>query len=353
MVDLDDLEIYAELDPSGLGGRIRQLPQQCRHAWELAQDFPLPSEYSQADKVVILGMGGSAIGGDLLGSLLELEGRTPLVVQRDYRLPPFVDAGTLVIACSYSGNTEETLSAFRQALDSPAKKLAITTGGQLRELCDGAGVPVLTFDYPSEPRSALGYSFIPLVGVCQKLALLPNKSRDVGEACAVLEELCGALDERSPMASNAAKQLASRLLGRLIVVYGAGILTQVAHRWKTQFNENSKAWAFHEAFPELNHNSVVGYEFPPELKRRLFVILLRSPLIHPRTLLRYKATSELLTQADVEQETIESTANSALAQMMSTILLGDYTSYYLAILNRVDPAPVRAIDSLKSGLAKA
>ncbi|MFH1486887.1 MAG: bifunctional phosphoglucose/phosphomannose isomerase [Chloroflexota bacterium] len=353
MLDLDNQKTYEELDPSGIRERIRQLPQQCRRAWDMAQEFSLPHEYTQVNKVVILGMGGSAIGGDLLGSLLAAQGNTPLFVQRDYGLPPFVDSRTLVIASSYSGQTEETLSAFRQALESPAKKLAITTGGQLKAIAEERGVPVLTFNYPSEPRSALGYSFIPLVAICGKLGLLPDKATEIEEMAKVLDDLCKSLDERSPSASNPAKQLAARLFDRIAVIYGAGILSEVARRWKTQLNENSKAWAFYEVFPELNHNAVVGFEFPSVANEMLFVVMLRSPLIHTRTLLRYQITSELLTQAGIQHETIEATAEGALSQIMSTILLGDYASYYLAILNGIDPAPVKVIDYLKERLKQA
>jgi glucose/mannose-6-phosphate isomerase len=162
--------------------------------------------------------------------------------------------------------------------------------------------------------------------------------------------LAGRLNEGIPLAQNPAKKLATKLAGHLIVVYGAGILSQVAYRWKTQFNENSKTWAFHEVFPELNHNAVVGYQFPRELAAGAFVILLGSNSINPRILVRSQLTAELLTRVGIEHEVVPAEGASPLSQMMSLVLFGDYVSCYLALLNGVDPWPVEAIDQLKEQL---
>jgi len=159
--------------------------------------------------------------------------------------------------------------------------------------------------------------------------------------------------EATPTSSNPAKQLATNLHGKITVIYGAGILSEVGHRWKTQINENSKAWAFHETFPELNHNAVVGYQFPSELASKIYVVMLRCPSLHPRTLVRYQVTGELLEQNGVSHQIIDSQGGSDLSQMMSLIFLGDWVSYYLAILYEIDPTPVEAIDYLKKRLSDA
>ena len=350
--DLDDPQVYTRFDPSNMLGRIGELPQQCRQAWQSALDFPLPSDYSSVDKVIIMGMGGSAIGGDLVSALMLEKGGPPLLVHRDYDLPPLVDDKTLVIASSYSGNTEETLSCFTQALKTKAKKLAVTTGGRLKALADESGVPVFTFHYVAQPRAALGYSFFSILGLLHKLGLLTIKSEDIEETINLLQELSPRLDGTTPLSANPAKQLATRLLGRLVLIYGAGVLSHVALRWKTQFNENSKTWAFSECFPELNHNAVVGYRFPPWLAKKVFVVLLRSPSLHPRTQRRYQLTAEILTEGGVEHEFVEAQGKNPLSQIMSAILFGDYVSYYLAILNQADPSPAAVIDRLKERLGK-
>lgn len=350
MANLDSVSLYRQLDTSGMLNQLREFPEQCQQAWEKVMKFTLPGEYTRIDKVVILGMGGSAIGGEIVRRLALAEAEVPIWVHRDYGLPPFVDEDTLVIASSYSGNTEETLSAFTESLKTPAKKLVLTTGGQLKQLADKHGIPVFVIDYQASPRVAFPHSFVPLVGIFQKLGLLSDKSAELREALRILDKLSRDFAETAPLASNPAKQLATKLWGRIVVIYGAGIVSEVARRWKTQLNENSKSWAFFEFFPELNHNAVVGYEFPPQVKERIFVLLLRSSLLHPRNLLRYEATAKLLTKAGVAYEFVEAIGESTLAQVMSLVLLGDYSSFYLAMLNEVDPTPVDSIDFVKKYL---
>jgi len=207
-------------------------------------------------------------------------------------------------------------------------------------------------DYQAPPRAAFPHSLIPLVGIFQKLGLLRDKSADLQEAVDILNKLSKDFTETNPLASNPAKQLAAKLWRRVVVIYGAEILSEVAQRWKGEFNENSKAWAFFESFPELNHNAVVGYEFPPEAKERIFMLMLRSSLFRPRNLLRYEVTAKLLAKAGISYEFAEARGQSALAQVLSLVLLGDYTSFYLSILNEVDPTSTDAINFVKQYLAQ-
>ncbi len=351
-IDLDDLNIFNQSDPDGMLARIKELPMQCQQAWQAAMSFKLPADYTDVDKVVILGMGGSAIGGDLVRSLAEPEAKIPIIIHRDYGLPLFVDNRTLVIVSSYSGNTEETLSAFELSLKTGAKHLAMTTGGKLQEMAEKRNIPVFKINYKAQPRAALGFSFLPTLGILQKLGLLSNKSTDVAETIRVLDKLSIILNEKTPLVANPAKQLAQRLYGCLPVIYGAGILAEAAHRWKTQINENSKSWACYDVFPELNHNATVGYQFPPEIARRIRVVLLRAPSLHQRVQLRYQVTCELLDRASIAHEFVDSEGSSLLSQMMSLVMFGDYASYYLAILYRIDPSPVAVINYLKEQLAK-
>jgi bifunctional phosphoglucose/phosphomannose isomerase len=372
MINLDNQEIYKQYDPGGMLAHLHYLPQQCRQAWEKANDFALSTDFKDINKIVICGMGGSAIGGDLLRSLASNLSKPMVFVNREYELPAFVDSQTLVVTSSYSGNTEETLSSFAQALDTTCKKLAITTNGKLKSLAEEKGVPVFTINYSAQPRAALGYSFIPLLALLSKLGFLKDKSADptlslrakrsnltpralpasVEGMAQTLEALLGKLAENIPISLNPAKQLASKLFGKLIVIYGAGIFSPVARRWKSQFNENSKAWAFYETFSELNHNAVVGYESPGEMADKIYVILLRSPSLHPRILARYQVTCEILEKAGVGHEIIDSQGEGDLTQMMSLVYLGDWVSYYLAMLYQTDPSPVKMIDYLKRRLSE-
>jgi len=353
MVDLDNASAYRQFDKLGMLNHLHGFPEQCQRAWEKVLKFELPREYTKISNVVILGMGGSAIGGDIVRRLAMAESKVPVWVHRDYGLPAFLDADTLVIASSYSGNTEETLSAFTKSLGTRSKKLAITSGGKIEHLAQKEGIPVYLIDYQAPPRAAFPHSFIPLLGIFQKLGLLGDKSADLKEAVDILKKLSRDLIETRPLGSNPAKQLAAKLQGHVGVIYGAEILSEVAQRWKGEFNENSKSWAFFESFPELNHNAVVGYEFPVEVKDRIFVLMLRSSSLNSRNLLRYDVTAKLLAKAGIAYQFVEARGKSALAQVLSLVHLGDYASFYLSMLNEVDPTSVDAIDFVKQRLAQS
>ena len=353
VIDLDNSATYRQFDKSGMLDHLHAFPEQCQRAWEQVLSFKLPQEYTEVDKVIILGMGGSAIGGEIVRSLAFAESKVPIWTNRDYDLPLFVDEKTLVIASSYSGNTEETLSAFAGALRTPAKKLVLTTGGRLNELAIRENIPIFTIDYQAPPRAAFPYSFVPLLGILQKIGLLGDKSTELTETLQTLRRLSKDFAETVPLASNPVKQLAAKLCGRVTIIYGAGILSPVAQRWKAQLNENSKAWSFFESFPELNHNAIVGYELSSPVKERMFVVLLQSTLFHPRIRLRYDATAKLLDKSEINHEIVEAVGETPLAQVMSLVLFGDYLSFYLAMLSEVDPTPVSSIDFLKRYLSQA
>ncbi|MBI2917026.1 MAG: bifunctional phosphoglucose/phosphomannose isomerase [Chloroflexi bacterium] len=353
MVDLDDLPVYPKLDPSGMRVHLRGMAAQCVRAWERALAFPLPADYALADKVLVLGMGGSAIGADLVAGLVRDQARGPLITHRGYGLPSFVDARTLVVASSYSGATEETLSGFQEALDRPCPKLALTTGGPLLSLARERGVPVFEIDYlRSPPRAALAYSLMPLLAFLYRMGFIPDPASAANEMVALLEGLAPALAEGSPAERNPAKQLAQHMAGRTVVAYGAGFLSAAARRFKTQVNENAKGWAFYESLPELNHNAVVGYSYPTDAARHVCVVMFNSPLLSEPVRRRYEVTAELLSKAGQEPYVLSGQGQQPLAQMMSLVLLGDYASYYLALLNGVDPYPVPAVDYLKRRLAE-
>jgi glucose/mannose-6-phosphate isomerase len=351
-IDLDDASVYRRLDRDGMLDRLREFPAQCEIAYQMAKAFPLPDSLKAARQVVVVGMGGSAIGGDLVGSLLVPESRLPFEVCRGYDLPGFVGADTLVIASSYSGNTEETLSCFAQSLARRAKNLVITTGGTLLEKARANGVPTFVFDYRAPPRAALPYSFVTLLCFMERLGVLPGGVAGLEELPASLRARSQLLLESVPTAENPAKQLAQRFHRRIGVVYGAELVAEAAHRWKTQINENSKAWAFYETVPEMNHNSVVGYEFPPALNQDIFVTLLESSFLSERVRIRYEVVRGLLAAAGIDHASVSGVGETRIAQLMSLVLLGDYVSYYLAILNGTEPGPVRTIDHLKAELSK-
>ena len=352
MLNLDDISTYAEVDSQNMRRRIRELPQQCADAWAQVSQIDLPQAYRSVDSVVVVGMGGSAIGGALVAALVAHEAAIPIISAAGYTLPAHAGSNTLVIASSYSGNTEETLTLTHQAMEQGAQILPVTTGGELGSLAAEKGWPAIRFEYPSQPRAALGYSLTLLLGALYRAGLLRDYSDDLDEAVAVMEDRQRDLVPEAGTDDNPAKRLAWHLIERMPVVYGADFLAPVARRWKGQFNENAKNWAVWEELPELNHNAVVGYTRPDGIRNRTVVVCLRSPLDHPRVEARWAATQDLLDREGIPVETVWGRGESRLAQMLSLIHFGDHVSYYLSLLNRVDPTPVEPIDHLKERLAE-
>jgi glucose/mannose-6-phosphate isomerase len=352
MKELDNLSLLKKVDPDDMLRRVAELPWQCRDAWAKVTALELPDDDRPIRNVVVLGIGGSAIGGDLMRTLAASECPMPIVVNRDYTLPTFVGSETLAIVSSYSGNTEETLTTFELAHQAGARLVVFATGGKIAARAREWDLPLFSYDYSSQPRAALGYSLVPLLGLLDRLGLVADKAADVEEAAAVMDAWQAEISETVPFEKNAAKQLAAQLHGRLPVVYGSGYLSEVARRWKGQFNENAKTWGAFEQMPELNHNAVVGYDWPADLAAKVAVIMLRSSLDHPRNSVRFDVTAEILSQKGVTCETVHARGKNPLAQVLSTIHFGDYVSYYLAILNRADPTPVETIAYLKGRLAE-
>jgi len=353
MIDLDSPERFAALDPEGMLGSIADLPQQCEDAWREARSMRLPGVYSQAQEAVIVGLGGSAIGGDLLRGLLLQECSVPLTIHRDYLVPAFVDANTLVIVCSYSGNTEEALIGFDSALRKGARLVCITAGGELERQALQHGAYLCSYRYAAQPRAALGYALMFLLGVAQSLGWVKDKSADVAEAITVMRQWQSEIKEAVPAAQNAAKALARRLYGRVPVVYGAELLGAVARRWKGQFNENAKVWSMFDELPELNHNSVVGYPLPQGWADLTYVVLLASALNHPRVCLRLEITRELLQRNGFAHEVVQARGSTGLAHVLSAVHFGDYVSYYLSMLYEVDPWSIGNIEFVKKRLEQA
>lgn len=349
MIDLDDIGALKRNDPQGMGERIGELAWQCRQAWEIIEGQRVPADYAQADSVVILGLGGSAIGGDLVRSLVRDLCPVPIFVNREYDLPHFVGRGTLVIACSYSGNTEETLAAFREASLRGAKLLALTTDGKLAQMAENP----LTFSYASQPRAALGFSLVMLLGILTKLGFVPDPTPDLEEAIEVVKGLGSKVREEISTSQNPAKRLALLLQGKLPVIYGAQHLAPVARRWKGQFNENGKCFAFFEVLPELHHNTVEAFPHPAELAEKGVILLLTSRLYHPRNILRFQVTEEMLERYGIPHWSMEAEGRNPLSQVLSTIHFGDYVSLYLAALRGVNPSSVETIAHLKDRLAQA
>jgi len=349
---LDQPETWSTIDPKSMRSLLEDFPEQVAAGVRAAESVPLQVP-GDIRAVVVTGLGGSAIGGDLARAIGEPDLRCPMAVNRTYGLPGFVDASTLVLACSYSGNTEETLSAYEQARRAGARILCITSGGKLEARAKQEGHTVLSLPGGLPPRAALGHSLVALLAALQAAGVLPDLSGSFRETIGMLRGLRGRYRAETPAALNPAKRIAGSLAGKIAAVYGsAGILEAAAYRWRSQIAENAKNLASHHALPEMNHNELVGWVHPGDVLRHVGVVLLRDRLDHPQIQRRFELTREILTKKAGSLQEVWSEGESALARVLSVIYLGDYVSLYLAFLNKVDPTPVSAIDTLKRFLGK-
>ncbi|MGH8015666.1 MAG: bifunctional phosphoglucose/phosphomannose isomerase [Candidatus Zixiibacteriota bacterium] len=351
---LDSVEKIRSFDPENMYNHIFDFPEQMARAQNIGISWKINAGmFPDIRNIVLVGMGGSAIGGDLARSLLNGKLEIPFHVCRHYKLPEFVDDETLVIASSYSGNTEETLSALDDALDRKAMIAAISTGGMMQDVCKLNGIPMATLPAGMQPRAALGFSFVPLLIFLEKVKLIPGMSDDINHTIERLKTYRQEYIEDSPVKLNPAKKLAERLQGRIVVVYSGPSLTDaVAVRWKGQICENAKTLAFANQFAEFNHNELVGWsDLTRQHSDKLIVVILRDKDDHAQIKKRMDIVKPLIEDSGTEVIEVESRGTSDLERMFSLIQIGDFVSYYLAILNKQDPTPVITIEMLKAALA--
>ncbi len=348
---LDDPQTYERLDPQRMTDLVVRFPDMGEEAWQTAMRLRLPpsGEYSA---ILVLGMGGSGVGGDLLAALLRPVLPVPVIVVKDHGVPAFVGPQTLVFACSYSGNTEETISAYTAAKQAGAPAIVITSGGVLQGLATAHGDPFVLVPPGMPPRAALPYLFLPMVSVLRRLTHMGELSGDWAEARRVLRAMAADLGPQSPSERNPAKQLAERLRGHMPAVYAStSDLAAVAYRWKTQFSENGKVLALWQTFPELNHNETVGWE-DEATAARLAVVLLVEPDEEAEVRRRVAATRDVAFGAAASVTEVTARGVARLARLLSLVLFGDFTSVYLALLRGVDPTPVWPIDEIKRRLSQ-
>ena len=297
-------------------------------------------------------MGGSAVAGDVLRTVFRDRLGVPVDVNRSPLLPAYAGPQTLVVISSYSGNTSETLSAFREAVRRGCRLLIISGGGTLVQEAGEANAPVVPVPPGFQPRAALGHLGFAALGALETMGLLPPLADDVDETVKVLEGLAQRLGPEAATEGNPAKLLADLIGDRVPVIWGAeGIGAVAAMRWKTQMNENGKVPAFFSAMSELDHNEVVGWTVP--YGQRFSLVALRHDGEHPEIAARFELSYDIARAAGVESEEVRASGRSNLARLMSLILAGDFTSVYVGLRRGVDPTPVAVIDHLKASLAGA
>lgn len=349
-MNLNDLEQMKQLDPEGMIDHIDGLPDQLAAAWTLGQSQPLPA-WQDIKHIVVAGMGGSAIGADLLAAYSEPQLKASLNTQRDYGLPAWVSTDTLVVCSSHSGNTEETLAAYEAAKAAGSKILVVCTGGKLAALAQQDGHPLWQFDHKGQPRTAVGYSFGLLLALVARLGLLPDPAAELADAVAAMKAQQASFRADVPDTSNPAKRMGGQLMGRWVTVYGAGLMAPVARRWKAQINENSKAAASFEVIPETNHNALQGLLQPEAQFNASMSLFLLAAHDDKRNQKRTELTRTAVMVEGQNTDMITAVGETRMANLWTALHYGDYVSFYLAMAYGYDPTPVPALAAFKNEMA--
>lgn len=343
-------ERFSGPDPEDMRRHIQGLPDQLQAGWTLGERQP-PLPGGKPRLVLVAGMGGSAIGADLVAAYAGPGLPVPFIVWRGYGLPAYVDRETLVILSSHSGNTEETLSAYDAARRAGARTLAITTGGELARRCEKDDAPLWRFEHVGQPRTAVGFSFALVLAALSRGGLTAAAGGEIQAAAQAMRQQQASLEPGSPVAHNPAKRMAGQLIDRMPLIVGGGLLAPVARRWRTQIAELAKAVAQFEELPEADHNMVAGVGYPEALIGRTMAIFLRAGLDLPRLAERSEATRQVLMVEGFNTDAVDAAGSTRLAQQWTCLHYGDYVAYYLALAYGVDPTPVAAIEDLKARLS--
>jgi len=346
---LEDVEKVGKVDKSNM---ISYCVDASRHYVESARAAQRISlEYPKPKNIIIAGLGGSAIGGELLKDWAREKTLVPIEVNREYNLPGYANKNTLVVVVSYSGETEESLGAFLDAVRRKCMIYCVSSGGSLLEFAEKLGVPHLRVAAGIPPRAALPHLFLPLLVCLEKLQMVSGVSEELSETVKLLARISAGNSPERSTEDNPAKTLALDINGTVPVVYGFGIYRGVAQRFKQQFNENSKMPAKWEYFSELNHNEIVGWEESGKLGPCFSTIFIRDKNEPDEIRARIETTMKLMQPMKMFE--VWSQGKSSLARMLSTILVGDFVSVYLAILRGVDPTPVKTISLLKEKMKQS
>jgi glucose/mannose-6-phosphate isomerase len=349
-MNLDDLDFIQRLDRQNMLAEIDNLPEQLNKAWELGQTQPLP-KIKEVRQVIIPGMGGSAIGADLVAAFISPICNVPVIVHRDYGLPAWANGPeTLVVASSHSGNTEETLEAYTAAIQNKCSLMAVATGGKLAERAEAAKIPLWKFEHKGQPRAAVGFSFGLLLAAFTRLGLIADPSQEMAETISAMKKQQELLKAGTPATQNPAKRLAGQLVERWVNVYASGCLAPVARRWKTQINEIAKAGAGFEFLPEADHNALAGLLNPADILARTVTLFLHAPSDHARNHLRLDLTRHGFTIEGLTTDVYEALGETRLAHIWTALHFGDYTSFYLAMAYGTDPTPVEALENFKAAM---
>ncbi|MFH1791464.1 MAG: bifunctional phosphoglucose/phosphomannose isomerase [Candidatus Omnitrophota bacterium] len=343
--------LIKRFDRENMLGLLESFPSQCDKALATGKRAEVPGRYRRkyAD-IVFAGMGGSGIGGSIIKDYLAGEARVPLTVVKDYTLPGFVGKNTLVFITSYSGDTEETLSVYREAVRKRADIIVTTSGGKAEKIARKNRDMLILIPGGQPPRSALGYSMLPALTVLGRMGIVADKTGPIKRMISTLRKLVEG-DLGHTAGPNAAVGIASRIYGRLPVIYTSAHMESVALRWRGQLAENSKVLATCHVLSEMNHNEIEGWQKPPDILKKAAAVFIRDKGEGPEIMKRMAATKDIIGESGCIVVEAGSKGSELLQRIMSAIYIGDFVSFYLSMMNGVDPTPVTRISYLKKKLA--
>ncbi len=339
---LDDQQKIKELDLSGMASLLEKMPDQYFLAWKQSQKIKIPLNFKNINQLVFCGLGGSGINGEIAQNLFSSQLKIPITIVRDQELPEFVNQQTLVFLTSYSGQTAETISCAKQALAKKALVFIITQGGALKKLSQEKKLPGFIFDYPAPPRMSLPFLLMPVLIVMEKLGLVDLKKLKIEKALKKLSQINQNFYLKTLTEKNMAKHLAYSLFDHLPIIITPPSFSGIARRWKTQLEENSKNFCFFAFSPEIFHNFIEA-ENPWRLKDEFIFLFFEKTENNDS---KIQGLKKILNENNIEWKEIVKGENDFF-QMIYLILWGDWLSFYLAILNQVDPTPVKKISEIK------
>lgn len=357
MDKLDDSKLIKKLDPDNVLGSIEMLGEQFNQAWQEFKKIKVPKSYKQINKILINGMGGSQLGGHILQSLFFDQFKVSVTIINSYDLPASLDSKTLYVISSYSGDTEEPISAFTAAKKTKAKIFGIASGGKLGRWIKQGKLPGYIFDpvfNPStQPRMGLGYSLSAQLALFKKLNLIKVSDLQIIKALKTVNGFNAKFGFNTPLAKNPAKKLAKQAHRKSLAIVASGFLTGNAHVFANQANESGKTFSGYYIISELNHHLLEGLKYPKANRQSLLFIFLESKFYHPKNQLRHKITQKVVAKNKVKYSVYKMTASSKFEQTLEATALSSYVTFYLAILNNINPNIIPWVDFFKAQLKQS
>ena len=352
---LDDFAQIAKLDKGNILGSIERLPEQISESWNEIKDLELPKEYASATNIVVSGMGGSGLGARMVKHMHFSHLGVPFNIVNGYFLPNYVNKNTLVILSSYSGNTEETLSAAHDAIKKKAMIVGICTGGKLYEILTKEKLPVYKIDpknNPSgQPRMGLGYSLTSILGILAKLGFVNTTDEDTSKYIETTEKFVKEFGVRKHTNENIAKKIAEKFSAKAVVLMSSEHLIGVTHAFKNQLNENSKTFSTRFTISESNHHLMEGLRYPAKAKDVLHFLFLESANYYERIIKRYAITQDIVKQNGYEFDVYKTQSHDRNDEVFEILVLGSYISFYMAILHGINPSPIPWVDYFKTKMS--